>query len=153
MDIKLDVDMEGVNKMVEEELNRVKLLTVRALKRLGEESVTKAKDRPEAESWYNDTGNLRSSIGYTVTSGSEIEALSAFTPVLNGSEGASIGKAFAEELAQSEESEFALIVSAGMNYAGYVEAIDGKDVLKSAELLAREKWREYSRRLQQQINE
>ena len=42
-----------------------------------------------------------------------------------------------KELAKEYSNVFALVVIAAMNYAEYVEAIEGKDVLASTELWAK----------------
>ena len=44
----------------------IKSLTIRALSELGEECVNRVRDRSGDESWYDHTGNLRSSVGYIV---------------------------------------------------------------------------------------
>ena len=48
-----------------------------------------------------------------------------------------------EELANQYANTYALVVVAAMNYAEYVEAMENKDVLASAELFARDKVNEY----------
>jgi len=47
------------------------------------------------------------------------------------------GKALIEELSKKFANGYALVVVAGMNYAEFVEAMENKNVLASAELFAR----------------
>ena len=90
------------------------------------------------KSWYDQTGNLRSSVGYVIAHNKNIIQYSTFNQVMKGSEGVKTGKDLAEELAKRYSNNYVLIVVAGMNYAEFVEAMDNKDVLASTELWARE---------------
>lgn len=86
-------------------------------------------------SYKDQTGNLRSSLGYIVVSNGKVVMTSSFNTVKNGSEGAANGRKYAKELVSQFPDATALIVVAGMNYAQYVAA-KGYDVLDSGELLA-----------------
>ncbi len=108
-----------------------------ALAKLGEECVTKIRDRSANESWIDRTGNLRSSIGYAVYDHGKEFVKSAFDIVKNGSEGRSTGEQMINELANQYANVYALVVVAAMNYADYVESLENKDVLASTELWAR----------------
>lgn len=90
------------------------------------------------KSWYDQTGNLRSSVGYVIAHNKNIIQYSTFNQVKQGSEGVKTGKDLAKELAKRYSNNYVLIVVAGMNYAEFVEAMDNKDVLASTELWARE---------------
>lgn len=116
---------------------------------LGEQCVRRIKDRSAEESWIDQTGNLRSSIGYAIYDYGKKMMQSSFDTVLNGSEGSAQGKKFVEELASQFANVYALVVVAGMSYAAYVEAIDSKDVLASTELWAKAKVGEYLRKAQE----
>ena len=122
----------------------IKRLTIRALSELGEQCVTKIRDRAGDKSWYDHTGNLRSSVGYIVLYDGKEAQRGGFMPTSapegNGSKGKQEGQNYLEETAKTvaESSDFSLVVVAGMNYAGVVEAMDNKDVLASTELWARE---------------
>lgn len=122
----------------------IKRLTIRALSELGEQCVTKIRDRAGDKSWYDHTGNLRSSVGYIVLYEGKEAQRGGFMPTSapegNGSKGKQEGQNYLEETAKTvaESSDFSLVVVAGMNYAGVVEAMDNKDVLASTELWARE---------------
>lgn len=107
---------------------------------LGELCVQKARDRSQDDSWYDQTGNLRSSIGFAVIDHGRQVISSAFNAVSgpkgNGSQGASSGRDAIDSLASKYTDTLALVVVAGMDYASYVEAKDNKDVLASTELWA-----------------
>lgn len=130
--------LSEVHDMLMREAERVERLTIRALSKLGEQCVTKIRDRAGDKSWYDQTGNLRSSVGYVIAHNKNIIQYSTFNQVKQGSEGVKTGKDLAEELAKRYSNNYVLIVVAGMNYAEFVEAMDNKDVLASTELWARE---------------
>lgn len=81
-------------------------------------------------SYKDQTGNLRNSIGYVVVNNGKV-----VTQVTATGEGAERGREFMQELIKECHSGIYLIVVAGMNYATYVSA-KGLDVLDSAELEA-----------------
>ena len=116
---------------------------VRAFSYLGEQCVMRVRDRTGDESWYDQTGNLRSSIGYAVYEEGKILIESAFETVKNGNQGTSKGRQLIEDLANKYSQTYAMVVVAGMDYAEYVEAKDNKDVLASTELWAKSKMNEY----------
>ena len=130
----------------------------RTLQRLGEEAIIIARDRPMEESWIDHTGNLRSSIGYAIYKNGNKATESGFLPTSapkgNGNEGQKQGRAFLESVAKGviDTNSQSLVVVAGMNYAASVEAIDGKDVLATAELKTRAKLPEYMLKTKQRIN-
>ena len=136
--------LSEVHDMLMREAERVERLTIRALSKLGEQCVTKIRDRAGDKSWYDHTGNLRSSVGYIVLYDGKEAQRGGFMPTSapegNGSKGKQEGQNYLEETAKTvaESSDFSLVVVAGMNYAGVVEAMDNKDVLASTELWARE---------------
>jgi len=143
--------MSEINALIEAETKRVDALTIKALSNLGDDCVTEARDRPQAYSWFDQTGNLRSSIGYVVVAHGNIIKRSGFETVMNGSEGSMEGKKLAEELAKKYSSGYALIVVAGMNYAEYVEAKDNKSVLASAEISAHAEINNMMEKLKSQV--
>lgn len=101
---------------------------IEALTYAGEDGVRRARINGK----YNDqTGNLRSSIGYAVVRHGTIVKQS-YQKAGQGSDGA-IGLNQSKKLVQSLASEFntgvLLILVAGMDYALFVESIEGKDVL------------------------
>lgn len=128
--------LESIPKIVQEEV-------FRALAYLGEQSITRIRDRSGDDSWFDQTGNLRSSIGYAIYGEGRKIIESTFDVVKNGSQGAAEGKRMIDELASKYAETFALVVVAGMEYADAVEAMNGKDVLSSTELWAKSKVQEY----------
>ena len=138
MGIRMTTKLSEVHDMLMREAERVERLTIRALSKLGAQCVTKIRDRAGDKSWYDQTGNLRSSVGYVIAHNKNIIQYSTFNQVNQGSEGVKTGKDLAKELAKRYSNNYVLIVVAGMNYAEFVEAMDNKDVLASTELWARE---------------
>ena len=138
MGIRMTTKLSEVHDMLMREAERVERLTIRALSKLGEQCVTKIRDRAGDKSWYDQTGYLRSSVGYVIAHNKNIIQYSTFNQVNQGSEGVKTGKDLAKELAKRYSNNYVLIVVAGMNYAEFVEAMDNKDVLASTELWARE---------------
>ena len=114
------------------DLSRYEQMVVRRLQYAGERLIVQARQHG---SYKDQTGNLRSSIGYVIVKNGSIIGGSGFSPVKGGSEGSKEGKSLAVEIASQYRQGIALIVVAGMNYAAYVEA-KGFDVLTSSEILA-----------------
>ncbi len=106
---------------------------VHRLKYIGEACVNEAR---RAGSYLDQTGNLRSSIGYVITCDGRIISKSSFPVVKSGKEGAHEGLSYAENLAAGFPKGYCLIVVAGMNYAYYVQR-RGKNVLQTSELKAK----------------
>lgn len=85
--------------------------------------------------WNDQTGNLRSSVGYSVVRKGQVVIESGFDTVMRGSDGSETGKLVCEQLAREYASHpYALIIVAGMDYAVYVEAIENKVVLAGGQL-------------------
>lgn len=143
--------MSEINAAIQAEIERADMLTIRALSLLGEMCVIEAKDRPQESSWYDQSGNLRSSIGYVIVRDGKIVTYSEFNQVKQGSDGVKEGKELAKELAKKYTSGYALIVVAGMNYAELVEAMESKNVLASAELFAKQEMPKMMAKLKTQI--
>lgn len=137
---------------------------IRTLAYLGEQCVNRVRDRSAEESWCDQTGNLRSSIGYLILKdGVEIvdfgfdssygkpqrkskveyttkdgKTVSFMATIKGGgAEGAETGRRYARSLISANSNGFVLLVVAGMEYAEIVESRDNKDVLASTELWAR----------------
>lgn len=134
--------VDGIKSQVEEQMDDL----LYALQYVGESCVKIAREElPKSRggnSYEDQTGNLRSSIGYIIVRDGKIYSKSVPDKVKNGDEGIQKGQAYLESLAQKWGRQGAyLIVSAGMNYAEYVEA-RGYVVLSSAELAAPDLLRE-----------
>lgn len=117
-----------------------------ALAYMGEIALIKIRDRSSEESWIDHTGNLRSSIGYSIYEHGKTIVQSAFAVIKEGSMGQSEGRKMVDELASKYTNTYALVVVAAMSYADYVEALKNKDVLASTESWARSKVDEQIRR-------
>ena len=117
---------------------------------LGMLCIKRIRDRSGDKSWYDQTGNLRSSIGYAIYSYGRKQIESTFDSVLGSSEGSEKGRKMVEDLASKYSDTYALVVVAAMKYADYVEAIESKDVLASTEIYAKS---EVNRYLEKAIKE
>ena len=134
MGIRMATKLDEIHNTLMKESQRVERLTIRALSYLGEQCVTRVRDREGDKSWYDRSGNLRSSVGYVISHNGNIVQYSDFNQVKQGSEGVNVGKDLAEEIVKRYSNDYVLVIVAGMNYAEYVEAMDNKDVLASTEL-------------------
>ena len=128
--------MSAIDNYLRQATNILKTEITMALAKLGEECVAKARDRSAEESWIDQTGNLRSSIGYAVYDHAVKQVESAFNVVMKGKQGPSEGRKMIDEAARQYSDVFALVVVAGMNYAEWVEAKKNKDVLESTRIWA-----------------
>lgn len=144
--------LDTVNTMLRQFHEKVEYETVRALSKLGEECVNRVRDRSSEESWIDQTGNLRSSIGYIISKNGQIVTMSDFRSVKNGADGSEKGKKYAVELANKYRGKYVLIIVAGMNYAEYVEARSNKDVLGSTELWSKSRINELFSQLKDKLN-
>lgn len=99
---------------------------------VGESAVNEAR---KSGRYKDQTGNLRSSIGYLILKDGKVVKESAFPVVKSGKKGAEAGRQFIQSLISENSSGLVLIVVAGMEYAAYVEA-KNLNVLDSAEQLA-----------------
>ena len=106
MGIRMTTKLSEVHDMLMRETERVERLTIRALSKLGEQCVTKIRDRAGDKSWYDQTGNLRSSVGYVIAHNKNIIQYSTFNQVKQGSEGVKTGKDLAEELAKRYSNNY-----------------------------------------------
>ena len=106
------------------------------LQYLGQECVSRIRGRGQCESWIDRTGNLRSSIGSAVYENGKKKLSTAFESVFGGQEGSEAGKRMIDALAKEYSQTYAMGVVAGMDYASYVENMNGKDVLASTRLWA-----------------
>lgn len=132
MGIKQKTPMSEIRRHMLSEAKEVEREIIRRFAYVGERCLSEARDRGN----YTDrTGNLRSSIGYVIVKDGEIIKRDGFRRVKDGKDGVQEGKAFINKLVSEFPSGIALIVVAGMDYAGYVEARNF-NVLTSSELLA-----------------
>lgn len=132
----IDELLNAIPSIIEEEI-------IRALSYLGEQCVKKVRDRAGEDSWFDQTGNLRSSVGYAIYGYGRKVIESAFDVVKKGSQGSEAGRKMIDELASKYSETYALVVVAGMEYADAVEARDNKDVLATTELWAKQEVKKY----------
>ena len=135
--MKLATPQSAINQYISKALEIVKTEIITAFAKLGEEAIVRIRDRSADKSWIDQTGNLRSSIGYAVYDHASKMVESTFATVVSGAEGSSEGKKMVQDLTKEYSKVFALVVVAAMNYADFVEAKKNKDVLASTELWAR----------------
>lgn len=152
MSIKVNDD-NAVSKFFKAYMKIVSEEMTRSLSYLGEQCVRYVRDRSQDESWIDHTGNLRSSVGYAVYDMGKKRIESEFPIVKQGSEGSEEGRKMIRDLAKLYSDTFALVVVAGMNYAEYVESMESKDVLASAELMAQSKINEYMAETRQMVEQ
>lgn len=130
---------EAVRRILDKAADIIMEEMMNGLAYVGEECVKRIREQGRPGDWKDQTGNLRSSIGYTVYEHGKKMFGSAFEPVTGsggtGTEGSEKGKKYVEELASKYADTYALVVVAGMDYAEYVET--KRDVLASTELYAK----------------
>lgn len=123
---------------------------IERLQYLGELCVTHAKELPAGIGFTDQTGNLRSSIGYAIfKDGKAIRT--GYEKVMSGTEGLQAGQALAKEVSRKYPKGLLLVVTAGMNYAMVLES-KGKDVLSSAEHMAEQELPKMIKALQANID-
>ena len=143
MSIELTTPMSAIVSHVVEQIKRQQYVLVRRLLYCAEEIANAAR---QTDSYQDQSGNLRSSLGCVVAIDGNVVGEYGFVPILNGQEGAEEGKQYVRELAAQYPKGIVLIAVAGKKYAVYVSA-RGKDVLDSAELLADKLVPEYLKEL------
>lgn len=100
---------------------------------VGEQCITEARN---GGTYEDQTGNLRSSIGYAVLINGQVIQSDCVDKIKNGDEGVTEGQEYLQSrIKRASKKGIVLIVTAGMNYAEYVEAKE-KVVLSSAKLKA-----------------
>lgn len=146
MGIEVGFTKDDVRKRFDAFLDVVKDEQVSVLQYLGEKCVAHARSIPKEQGFEDQTGNLRSSIGYAVfVDGVAVHTL--YNEVGGGTIGAKAGQELSAKIGERTNG-VCLVVTAGMNYALYVES-RGRDVIASAEQLAE---RELPRMLEKLID-
>lgn len=124
-----------IRQQIDEQVERYREAVIYNLCYVGEQVLNRART---TNSYKDQTGNLRSSLGYIVIVDGEVVTVGGFVASDKGTDkvtGQKEGKAYAEQLVERFPKGIVLIVVAGMSYASYVSA-KGYDVLDSAQLLA-----------------
>ncbi|MFK2086532.1 hypothetical protein ACIXFK_17375 [Bacteroides fragilis] len=122
----------AISEFIGQQVERVTSALIYNLCAVGEQVLNQARS---TNSYKDQTGNLRSSIGYVVAVDGEVVQSSSFEVVKDGAGGSRDGNSYALDLVKQFPEGIVLIVVAGMNYASYVSA-KGYDVLDSSEVLA-----------------
>lgn len=133
MGIKLKTPKSEFKSALNLAIERQKAVVLRTFLYCAEEITNAARS---TDSYQDQTGNLRSSIGTIVVMDGRIVREYGFVKVLNGAQGAAEGKEFAHSLVSKFPKGIVIIAVAGKEYASYV-ADKGYDVLDSAEELAK----------------
>ncbi len=132
MPIRQITPMSEIDRYTEQRLRGLEQAAIRTLAYCGELCLNVARS---TNSYKDQTGNLRSSIGYVVAVDGRIVSQSSFETVKEGGQGSKQGAAFAKQLVRRFPKGICLIVVAGMEYAAHVKN-RGYDVLDSSELTA-----------------
>lgn len=132
MPIRQITPMSEIDRYTEQRLRGLEQAVIRTLAYCGELCLNVARS---TNSYKDQTGNLRSSIGYVVAVDGRIVNQSSFETVKEGGQGSKQGAAFAKQLVRRFPKGICLIVVAGMEYAAHVKN-RGYDVLDSSELTA-----------------
>ena len=136
MGVRMTTSTSTLDGFLRRAIKKLQENVLKALSKLGDESIARIRNRSAKDSWIDHTGNLRSSIGFAVYEQGSKFMQSTFSQVLGGSDGSAKGKKMINELAKEYSKVYALVVVAGMEYAGEVEALDSKDVLASTRVWA-----------------
>ena len=123
--MKLQFNKEAFRRAALDKLKVMDTAILSRFMRAGEQFVIDARS---GGGFADQTGNLRSSIGYLVVKNGRIVSISDFESAKGGAAGSIKGKSFAKELAEAYPTGYALICVAGMEYAAAVES-RGKDVI------------------------
>lgn len=119
-----------INAYLDTEIERIESVIINVMIRVGMQCVTEARTMG---SYTDRTGNLRSSIGFSVLKNG-VPIKRAVFDGSNTTDGKSKGTEFIKSLESGLSKGIVLIVVAGMEYAAQVET--SKNVLASSELLA-----------------
>ena len=143
MGVTMTTPMSEIRAYLEREAKKSLHQVIAILTYVGETVVNEIRTSDISE-WNDQTGNLRSSIGYIISVDGVPTAVSKFEPVdgplkhTTTEDGSANGMAYAQTLATLYPKGIALIVVAGMSYASYVEAMENKIVLAGGEIRAKQ---------------
>ena len=145
MGLKCKTSSAEIEEYFDQRVKAIRQAQINNLVYVGEAAVKEAR---ESGRYKDQTGNLRSSIGYCVLDNGKVIKESSFDVArgvwkddkgrkhpYSGDAGSSEGREFLPKLISEHSKGLALIIVAGMNYAAYVEA-KNYNVLDSAEQMA-----------------
>lgn len=121
----------AISAYLDDTLLKAEKRMIDVLSYVGVECVNEARNNG---SYLDQTGNLRSSVGFVVLRDGQVVRGSQFEVVKQGYKGRKEGRSFVSELKGKYSKGLVLIVVAGMNYAAYVET--KRNVLESSQQLA-----------------
>lgn len=133
MAITCKTPLSEIESYLNEQLARREAAMVSAMQRAAERVINVARS---TNSYKDQTGNLRSSIGGCILKDGAVIWQGGFEVVKEGQQGETEGKKFLQEVAGKFPQGIALVVVAGKDYAIHVEN-KGYDVLSGAELAAK----------------
>ena len=136
MGIKANFNETDVKKRFNAFLAVIEKKQIERLQYLGEKCVAHARTIPAEVGFMDQTGNLRSSIGYMVFKNG-VAIHDNYVQTKEGNKGVKAGQRLAKKVGSKYPKGIVLVVTAGMNYAVHDES-KGRDVLTSAESLARQ---------------
>lgn len=145
---RMITSLQQIRGMIKAGVEARQQVIVNALCYVGETCINIARDlpsppaemrkNPHQPNYIDNSENLRSSIGYAVVLDGKVVQQTMVEKQKDGDKGESEGKIFLEKrINKARKKGIVLIVTAGMNYAEYVEA-RGYEVLTPAELKAPE---------------
>lgn len=127
--------LEKLEKALKAENEKIHATIIRELSRIANKGVRQSVDRSQAESWYDRSGNLRSSIGYGISYNGVVQKLGGFNRVRIGIEGVKRGKFLAISELAKQRKGYGMAIVVGMPYAEKLEMIKGINILDVAELI------------------
>lgn len=132
--MNLNINMSDFDKQYDEELNRIKKVCRMNMQKIGETYIATAR---EAGNYKDQTGNLRSSIGYSLVEDGKatVSTIHESDKGTDRKTGVATGRDFMDGLSSKSDTDMELIVAAGMDYASKVEG-KGYDVASSGFLAA-----------------
>ena len=152
------MDMREIRDYLNREAQKQIQQVVALLQYVGETVVNDIRTS-HISNWTDQTGNLRSSVGYILSVNGRPVGMSDFAVVVGpkaeegaDENGSQLGRDYAQSLAALYPSGIALIVVAGMEYASYVEKRDNKTVLAQGEIEARKLVEQMIRELNQKTS-
>lgn len=128
-----------IRKEMDRKLQAIEKAIISRLEFVGLEFVKMAREKTAKGGGFNDiTGNLRSSIGFTVLKNGKtiVENFENSHGGFDKATGLREGRKYIRELKNDFGNGYALIVVAGMDYAASVENLHHKDVITGSSLRA-----------------
>lgn len=127
VDHHIEIQISNIFNIVNDEIDKG---ATRCMYALAEKIAAEVKAQPEEASWFNQTGNLRSSVRAATLKKGKLVIKEHFEKLLPTAEAAEErSDAAIAEIAAECKGDYHSIIVAAMEYAGYVEAMENKQVL------------------------